>query len=586
MRRPTPFNIELSGIGASRGVIRAEALVIDRRRPEVPRYCVMAEAVEDEVARFERALEASIEQLKTITDSLAGTAASQHLYVLEAHQMVLTDPMVTTGTKEEIRAEQINAEWALATVLDRLLSLFEQVEDDYLRERAADVDFIGQRVLRNLAGQTADPVSRLRAGTILVAHDLSPADAAQLARAGVLGIATDLGGRTSHSAIMARSLGLPAVVGLKRITELVRDGDVVIVDGTRGVVEVRPDEGRIADADARAAMEQQRRLALAELCDLPAETRDGARVRLLANLDLPIEVEQLQKNGAEGVGLFRTEFLFVDREHAPTEDEHYLEYRKLVDRAGERPVTLRTYDLGGDKLLWSSEGHRDPNPALGVRGIRFALRNPELLILQFKAMYRAGRHGEVRILVPMVSGLKEWRRVKALAKEARARLEMENVPYHPEVALGPMIEVPSAAMIADQLAGESDFFSIGTNDLIQYLLAVDRDNEHVAELYESLHPAVLRVVRQVIDAARTAAVPVTMCGEMAGDPLNALVLLGLGLEEFSMTPAAIPWVKKILREGRLVEARQLASHLLELATAEEVAEHVRDWMAQRYPDLF
>ena len=586
MRRQTPFNIELSGTGASSGVVHAEARVIDRRRPDVPHYGLADDALEQEVARFERALETSLEQLREITQSLAGTAASRHLYVLEAHQMMLTDPMVNTGTKEEIRNEKINAEWALSRVLESLSSLFEQVEDEYLRERAADVDFIGQRILRNLAGENPDPFARLREGTILIAHDLSPADAAQLAATGVVGFATDMGGRTSHSAIMARSLRLPAVVGLGRITELVRDGDRVIVDGTRGVVEVRPDEGRIADVDARRAMEQERRRALDELRDLPAQTKDGTKVRLQANVDLPLEAEQLAENGAEGVGLFRTEFLFLGRSAPPSEEDHYLEYCKLVDRAGPHPVTLRTYDLGGDKLAWAENLYNDPNPALGVRGVRYAMRSPELLVTQFRAMYRAGYHGDVRILVPMISGLKEWRQVKSLAHEACKRLEMENVPFDPGVSLGPMVELPSAAVVADQLAQESDFFSIGTNDLIQYLLGVDRCNEHVADLYQALHPAVLRVIKRVIDMAHEANIPVAMCGEMAGDPLNSLVLLGLGLEEFSMTPAAIPLVKSILRGGKHSEARNLAANLLQLTTAEEVAEHVRVWMATRYPDLF
>ncbi|NOZ85449.1 MAG: phosphoenolpyruvate--protein phosphotransferase [Deltaproteobacteria bacterium] len=578
-------NIELRAIGAARGIIFGNAYLLDRNRMDVRKFCLLNNAIEKEVERFEKALAESKRQLQDIIISLSSSDACQHLYVLEAHKKMLDDPMVEEGTKQGIRKNRINAEWALVQVLEGISRLFEQVEDDYLRERAADVDFIGQRLLRNLAGKEREGMPIDATGMIIVAHDLSPADIAQLAHQGVTGIATDLGGRTGHTAIMARSLGIPTVVGLGKITRLVTPKDPLILDGTRGVVVVKPDQEKRKSYQALKALELERKEALTRLKDIPAITTDGKRISLLANLDLPGEFEQVMENGAEGIGLFRTEYMFLGRQSPPTENEHFEEYLRLTRLVDGKPITLRTYDLGGEKLLWSKVTHHEPNPALGVRGVRFTLRHEEVLIDQLKAMYRAAAHGKIKILFPMVSGLGEWRQLKDLAGKAVRMLEAESREYDKSCPLGPMIEIPSAAIISDQLAKEADFLSLGTNDLVQYMLATDRDNELVSGLYEPLHPAILRILKHVIDEAAKAHTPLAICGEMAGDPFNALVLLGLGLEEFSMTPNTIPVVKNILINGSKREAALLASELIELSTAEEVAERVKEWMAQRYPEL-
>ena len=573
----------LKGIPASGGIAIGKGFFLNRILPRSVRSTVGREQVDEEVAAFQRAVARSREQILHIRDGVADTS-SEHHQILSVHLALLEDSMLVEQTVRTIRENQFAADWAFNKVLQNLLETFHRIEDPYLRERGHDLRQIGHRVLENLAGRPVDSVAAIRDPVVIVAHDLSPADTAQILKSPVLGFATDVGSRTSHTAITARSLGIPAVVGVEGATEEYRSAETVIVDGEEGVVVFDPTEEAVGEYQERRKAYAQRTRDLAKFARLPTVTRDGKTLLLLANIEFPEEAEVALRSGAYGVGLYRTEFLFLNRKDLPSEEEHFETYRKVVERFVRHPVTIRTFDLGGDKFASQIELADEMNPAMGLRAIRFCLKEKEIFKPQLRAILRASTYGKVRMMFPMISGVGELREAMAVVEEVRGELRRRRIPYDKEMPIGIMIEIPSAAIIADLLAREVGFFSIGTNDLIQYSLAIDRVNEHVSYLYEPLHPAILRLVRRVVEAGHDAGIPVSMCGEMAGEPFYSYALLGLGLDELSMNAAAIPRVKRILRKSVAYEAKEFAGALLLHATAAEIGRALRKKVEDLFPD--
>jgi phosphotransferase system enzyme I (PtsI) len=470
--------------------------------------------------------------------------------------------------------------------LEKLDTAFKAIEDEYLRERRSDLHYVSARIFRNLLGKKHDDITKIKGKVIVVAHDLSPADTLQMNLNHVAGFITDIGGKVSHTAILSRSLGIPAVVGLEVATSLINGGDPLIIDGETGEVVINPTE-----EVSKSFLERKRRIRtidreILKYASLPAETRDGVRVRLQANIEMVEEISSAKMHGAEGIGLYRTEILYLNRKDLPTEEEHFQTYRQLVENVYPATATIRTLDIGGDKFLADYSKNNELNPALGLRAIRFSLKETDIFKTQLRGILRASAYGKLRILFPMISGVEEIRQAKAILGEVKKELAKAKMSFDEKIEIGAMIEIPSASDIADILAREVDFFSIGTNDLIQYALAVDRINEHVSYLYEPLHPAVLRIIRWVVQSGHQAGIPVAICGEMAAEPAYAIVLLGLGLDEFSMNPLSIPKVKKLLRMSRFEETRLLVEQLFQFSTASEIEGCVRNWIAKRFPEDF
>jgi phosphotransferase system enzyme I (PtsI) len=565
----------LRGIGVSPGIAVGKALVVEHEAGPVFRLSLRPEAVEAEVARLEHALATSAGQLETIKARLAREVGAPHAYIFDAHLLMLRDPLLRDRAVEAVRREAVNAEWALRTVSESLHALFSEFSDAYLRERSTDLDDVIGRIQLNLRGTPDAPsLARLPEPVVLVAGDLRPSVAAELDWDRVLAIVTDVGSSTYHTAIIARSLGIPAVAGLKEATRLVPSGAMVAVDGARGDVAVEPTPEALVVL--RAAQEQHRREEerLRGTRALAARTPDGALVRLEANVEFPEEAATAQLYGAEGIGLFRSEYLLGRGLRFPTEEQQLDVYRRLLEQMHPFPVTVRTWDVGGDAL--GASGPSSPNPALGERALRLLRRSQEPFRVQLRALLRAGSHGPIRIMFPFVSGLSDLRAALALLDQVRSELRAEGMAFRDDVPVGLNIEVPSAAVVADRLAAEVDFFSVGTNDLIQYLLAVDRTDPRVSALYEPLHPAVLRTLSGIVRAAATAGRALSVCGEMAGQPLQAVLLMGLGFRELSMAPSSIPRVKEALRAVPAAEAQALALRALELSSGPEIEALVRD----------
>lgn len=575
----------LKGIGASSGIAIGKLRITDRRRVAVTEVVVAKEEIPGELERVTRAIERAKGELCALKDQLASTHGPEHLCVIDAHLMLLDDTMLVGETTQYIERLGINAEGALKRTLSRFKAFFDGVDDEYLRERGGDVETVIERVLRNMVGQKQEPLSRFDAKVVVVAHDLSPADVLQIDKEKVMGVITDLGGRTSHSSILARAFEIPAVVGMERITSEVKDGDTVIMDGATGVVIVNPGVEEFKEYLQKKQRYEYVERELLKLRDLPAQTLDGHRMRLKGNVEFIEEVTSIEKHGGEGIGLYRTEMLFFNRNVLPGEEEQFEAYAALVKRMAPHPVTIRTLDIGGDKCLTDLDLSDEMNPALGVRAIRLSLRQPEAFKAQLRAILRASAFGDVRLFFPMVSGVAEVRAAKALLEQAKAELRGVH-PFDEKVQVGVMIEIPSAVMIADLLAAEVDFFSVGTNDLIQYTLAIDRTNEHLSSLFQPLHPAVLRSLKQVVDAAHAAGIDACICGEMAGEPEYLPILLGMGYDELSMNAVSIPRVKKIMRRCTIQEARQVANRVLGFATAAEADAYIKGEIAARFSESF
>jgi phosphoenolpyruvate-protein phosphotransferase (PTS system enzyme I) len=573
------------GIVASPGIVIGRAYMLDRRKIVVAGRRIEDVSVKDEVTRFKKAVELSKTQLDDLKKRLSKGLGKSHLYILETHIMLLEDKMLVDGTVKRIKESLLNAEGALKETIEAIGLKFDTIEDEYLRERKRDVEQVGERVLRNLVGHRQESLAEIKEEAVIIAHDLAPTDTLVMRKDKILGFATDAGSRTSHTAILARSLGIPAAVGLDNITATVKTGDVVILDGIHGVVIVDPDEETFLSYLQKQRKYKYFEQELEKLKTLPAETLDGYVIELQGNIELPEEATSSVEHGGTGIGLYRTEFLFLDRQTLPTEDEHYNAYRHVAERAAPHEVVIRTLDVGGDKVGFPGVFEKEANPALGLRAIRFCLRNRDIFRTQLRGILRATVHGNVKILIPMISGLVEFRETKKLLAEAKEELRSEGTAFQEGVKVGVMIEIPSAAMVADLLAREADFFSIGTNDLIQYTLAIDRQNEHVAYMYEPLDPAVLRLLLRVSEAAHHEKIPLAMCGEMAGDPLYAAILLGMGFQHLSMNVASIPWVKRVVRSVRMQDAKELAALVMTQPTAELARKTAEQFIEERFPYL-
>ncbi|MFQ5843166.1 MAG: phosphoenolpyruvate--protein phosphotransferase, partial [Thermodesulfobacteriota bacterium] len=576
----------LRGIAASSGIVIGRAFLVHRGRIRIPQKAIEPPQVAAEIKRFRKAIERSKRQLREIKEKILAEEVRRLFFILDVHLMILDDKMLIQDTIEVIETRRINAEWALDIVIGKLNTAFDTIEDEYLRERKNDVNYVVQRIFRNLVGSGHDDLAKIKGNVIVVAHDLSPADTIQMNLNNVAGFVTGIGGRISHTAILSRSLGIPAVVCLERATSVVHGGDLLIIDGYAGTVIINPDE-----AVSREYIEKRKQIRFLErevlkYAALPAETRDGYRIKMGANIELVEELPLALRHGAEGIGLYRTEILYLNREDLPSEEEQFQTYKKIAEGISPSSAVIRTLDVGGDKFLSTYGYDHEANPALGLRAIRFSLKEPDLFKIQLRGILRASAFGKLKVLFPMISGIAEVRKSKEVLEEAKKELVREGVFFDEGIQIGVMIEIPSASIIADALAHEVDFFSIGTNDLIQYALAIDRINEHVSYLYEPLHPAILRMMRGVVEAGHRADIEVGICGEMAADPAYILILLGMGLDELSMTPSYIPRVKKILRRSSYEEAKQLLDEAYQLSTAAEIEEYVKKRMAERFPDDF
>ncbi len=583
----TEKNHFLQGIPASPGIVIGRAWVLSDRGEIRGRFRLLFTEEEQahEVARFQTAMDQAHEDLTRLHQDIS-TEFPEHAHLIELHLLILKDQMLCDEPLRLIREERLNAEWALDQSYERIKELFRRMSDPYIKGRLADVESVYRRLMGNLSGNESlrsfdspDPI-------IIVARDLSPAETTQMANSKVVGFVTERGGRTSHTAIMAQALEIPAVVGLDNATGEINPGDDIIVDGLMGRVILNP-IGEVREKYRRRQLEFDAfKAEVAQFCTFSAYTLDDHVTRILANIELPEEVQLALKSGADGVGLYRTEFLYLRQRHLPTEDELYKDYKKVVEAMDPRQVTIRTLDIGGDKFLSHLEYPQEMNPALGLRAIRFCLREQDIFRIQLKAILRASAHGQVRVMFPLISSIQEIREARRLLQEVQEELRAQGHPFDPRLAVGAMIEVPAAVTLATLLAKEADFFSIGTNDLIQYALAIDRGNKQVASLYQPLHPAVMRMIRQVAEAGRSAGIPVAVCGEMAGDPLYIPILLGLGVDELSMNHMSIPMVKKVIRLISYEEAKQMARQALDMVDVDEVNEFAAQEMNRRFPEIF
>ena len=580
-------SLTIKGIGAAPGIAIGKAYLLERGRIPVPRYKLFGEeAIALECKRFKEAVAKAESDLEAIKKSIP-SEFREHARLLEVQQMILRDPSIYGETLRSIEKERYNAQLAIIKSLRRARELFSALDDEYARNRIADVDAAGDRVVRILAGQNHTDLGSIRERVIIIARDLSPADAIQLQVGRTLGVVTEIGGVTSHTSIVARSLNIPGIVAAENAGRLISTGDLLIIDGTTGTIIVNPSE-----SDLRFYYERQEELEayvkqISRHAHLHAETRDGHRVNAEANIEVLEEIVAAKDNGAEAIGLYRTEFFFMNRVELPDEEALFRDYRDLSELMAPLPVTIRTLDLGAEKLTSWFPRLEETNPALGLRSIRLCLHYQELFKTQLRAILRASAiAGNLRLMLPLVSGIGEILQAKQVFNEVRTELSAQRIPFDENMPFGVMIEVPSAVSVADLLAPEVDFFSIGTNDLIQYTIGIDRSNEHVAYLYEPLHPGVLRFIRQTVDAGHRAGIPVAVCGEMAGEPMYVPILLGLNIDSFSMNPQSLPRVKNLVRRSSMKECCRFARKVLRMRTAKEINQSVRKMVMKKFPEEF
>jgi len=578
-------NIRLKGIGASPGIILGKAFLVEQGKVDIPTYSLKGKnEIEKEIDTFLQAVELTRNQFLETKKEIKRKGFKKGDFIIDSYLMILEDNLLIKETINQIRKERINSAWALKNIRNNLQKIFSEIEDDYLKERRSDLDYVVERILQNLTGKEPLHPDKVPEKVIIIAHDLSPADSAHLDLEKVLGFVTDVGGKTSHTAIMARALQIPAVVGLETITQQAKSGDTLIVDGVLGEVVINPSPDVFAEYQAKKEKFDAAEKELLKFRNLRAETQDGYYVRLLANIEITEELPSVIHYGAEGIGLYRTEFLYLNRSDLPSEEEQFHIYRQVVEKISPYPTTIRTFDLGGDKFISRVALAQEINPALGLRAIRLGLKEVDMFKTQIRAILRASAFGKVRILFPMVSGINEVYQIKKILSEVKKELKAKGEPYDPSIEMGIMIEIPSAVIIADLLAKEVDFFSIGTNDLIQYLLAIDRVNEHVAYLYKPLHPAVLRILKRIVEIAHTEGITVNMCGEMAGEPFYTPILLGFGIDELSMNPISILKVKKLIRSTSYRECKQLVEEALKFSVSQEVENFLRKELFSRFPE--
>ncbi|MGA9363517.1 MAG: phosphoenolpyruvate--protein phosphotransferase [Bacteroidota bacterium] len=573
--------VVLQGIAAAPGIARGRVYLYSKHVPKVPDRTISTDDVQGEIERLHHAVARSQKELNKILSYAEQKLGLGKSKIFEAQIMILNDPLLFNAIETRIRDECKNAEFIINDEINKYQRLMLQANDEYMRERAYDVEELKNRILRNMQQERLH--SRLEASAVIVAESLTSADTILFSRNDVLGYATDLGGVTSHAALLSRSLKIPAVMGLRDVTNKVSTGDEIVVDGYSGRLIIHPSKESVADFEAKRAKFLAFEEKLADLRDLPSETLDRKRIDLSVNIEFEDELEFARLQGAEGIGLYRTERLILERDAIPTEEEQYEEYKRIADKMYPYRVILRTFDIGGDKVL--PQSLPEANPYLGWRGIRISLDEPQLFLDQLRAILRASARKNVAAMFPMVATVSEVREAKKMVEQAKAELQARGVPFDERMKLGVMIEVPSAAVMAEEISREVDFVSIGTNDLIQYLLAVDRTNSVVAGLYQEFHPAVLRSIKQIIDASHRSKVWVGMCGEMAGDPLAVILLVGLGLDEFSVVPAVLPEIKKIIRSIKYKEARRIAEKALKFSTEEEVEQYIREVIKEKFPEI-
>lgn len=582
---PVQAEKNLKGIAASPGIIIGKAHLVDRSRVKILyQYLINDDHINKEVERFREALDATEQQLTTLKNRMP-EQVQEHAFILDSHLMILKDSMLNDSTVQRILDEKINAEWALKKSLEEIRNIFTQIDDEYISNRIGDVENVTERILRNLSGETQENLGEIKERVIIVAHDLSPADTTELNIARVMGFITDVGGPTSHTAIMSQALEIPAVVGLETVTGLVRDGDLLIIDGNTGDVIINPDDSAIIHYQEKQIEHEVYKSSIARTSHLPALTLDGQKITVKANMELLEEVAAVRDLGGEGIGLYRTEFLYLRSKGLPGEEELFEDYREVAEIMFPGPVTIRTLDLGGDKFASALDIAPEMNPALGLRAIRFCLKEPEIFKSQLRAILRASAYGNVQLMFPMISGLQELLDTKEIVGQVKDELDREKIEYAQDIKMGIMIEIPAAVTMADVLARHVDFFSIGTNDLIQYALGIDRINEHVAYMYQPFHPAILRMIQKVVNAARDAGIGVSLCGQMAGDPLCVPILLGLGIDELSMNARSIPLIKMITRSLSMEEARADFENVMRLNTATEVRTYISERMKTLVPEL-
>jgi phosphotransferase system enzyme I (PtsI) len=575
---------QLSGIPASSGIVMGKAfLYLEGDTPEIPRYVISDDALETEWQRLLDAVEKTTHEIAGLQKRAEQELNKQQAEIFEAHKMMAEDPDFLDQIKNRLFIQKENVEWVMTAIVHEMTQKLNASGDPYLRERAVDITDVSNGIIRQLLSIKRFSLADLQEDIILVVPDLLPSDAISMNKAHVKGIVTDAGGRTSHTAILARAFEIPAVLGLSNATKVIHSGDMLIVDGNSGSVTVNPDKKAVSQLNTATARIAKTLDELAEFRDLPAETLDGRRVLLKANIETAEEAERILKYGADGIGLYRSEFLFITPGVSSDEEAQYQAYSAVVKAMGDKPVTIRTLDVGGDKIFPNFKAADEKNSLLGWRAIRFCISFPGLFKTQLRAMLRASTEGNLKIMFPMISGVEELENVLAIFEEAKAECRKKKQMIANDIEVGIMIEVPSAAMTADILAKKSDFFSIGTNDLIQYSVAADRGNEKVNYLTQPFHPAVLRFIKKTIDAAHAEGIKAAMCGELAGDPSATAILLGLGLDEFSMTPQSIPLVKKTIRASSLKDCESLAAKVMECASYHSVRSLVDAWMDEHFP---
>ena len=560
------------GIAASQGIAYGQVFVYIQSDVEVPSYQVQVEKQIDEVARFDQALLMTRQQIAKIQDEVERNLGTEEALIFDAHLLVLEDQALIGETIREFEATKQNIETCFNKVSSRYIQAFSEIDDEYLRERAGDIRDVAQRVLQNLLGQAENSLSRLADKRVVVANDISPSDSASIDRSAALALVTDSGSKTSHAVIVARSMKVPAVVGVRGLTKRVKNGDWLLVDGYDGLIVINPTESTLFRYGKIQEQKRSFESRLLEANRKPATTLDGVNVTLMANIEKVDEVKLVQEYRADGVGLYRTEYLFFNSSRIPTEQEQFVAYKAVAEGMAPQPVVIRTLDLGGDKPLAGNPElfPKENNPFMGFRAIRFCLEQVEIFKDQLRAILMASANGQVRIMYPMISGEEELEKANAVLAECMAELRERKQPFDEKLAIGAMIEIPSAALTTDLLAKKCAFFSIGTNDLIQYLLAIDRVNDRIAHLYEPTHPAVIRMLKHIVDDAKKQNIPVSICGEMAGDPVLVPLLLGLGVDNLSMTPTWIPAVKYIVRAMTMADARALAAEALSMCSPKEI----------------
>lgn len=575
------------GIPVSTGVCRGRILVLDRAKPTITRKTLDESEIPEEIMRLERALTRTRQQLLEVQRKVSEGMGAQEGSIFDAHLLVLEDRTLLDEIVRVIQTDKVNAEHAFHVVAERYAATLAAIEDDYLRERATDMRDVTGRVLNNLLGiEPETDLRHLKEPCIIISHDLTPSNTAQLDKKHVLGFATDVGSKTSHTAIMARSLRIPAIVGLQSATQHMETGQYALLDGLNGVIIINPTDQTLFEYGQLIRKQVTLQDKLRDILHKPAVTLDNHRVFLSANIEQPEDTEQVKSNGAEGVGLFRTEYLFLNREHPPGEEQQYEAYRAAAVALKPLPVVIRTLDLGGDKFMAHRQMPTEMNPFLGWRAIRFCLQERDTFREQLRAILRASSEGNVKLMYPMISGLDELTQANALVEDYKAELRAEGVPFDESLEIGAMIETPSAVMVADSLAKRVKFFSIGTNDLIQYSLAVDRMNERIAHLYEPTHPAIVRLIKATVDSAHKHNVWVSVCGEMGGDPVLAPLLIGLGVDELSAAPPLVPQIKFLIRRVKLSEARELAAFALQCESAADILGRCQELARQVAPALF